>query len=58
MHTKTQKKCEIKILNNSVTTKNNKYFKVKISKFIRLKNNKNFSKNIELFLKKIILLEG
>lgn len=55
---KLKKKCEIKILNKSVTTKNNKYFKVKISKFIRLKNNKNFSKNIELFLKKIILLKG
>ena len=55
---KLKKKCEIKILNNNVTTKNNKLFKVKISKFIKLKKNKNFSKSIELFLKKIILLNS
>lgn len=55
---KLKKKCEIKILNNSVTTRNNKSFKVKISKFIKFKNYKNFSKDIELFLKKILLLNS
>lgn len=51
---KFNKKCEIKVLNNSITTKNNRYFKVKVSRLIKFKK-KTFSKNIELFLKKIIL---
>jgi UDP-glucose 4-epimerase len=52
------KKCEIKVLNNSITTKNNRYFKVKISRLVKLKKKKTFSNNIEHFLKKIILLNA
>ena len=53
---KLNRKCAISVLNNSITTKNNKKFKVKILRSINLKKKNNLSKNIELFLKKIILL--